>query len=238
VISSRKALIAIRDPLIADEVRRYLDRSTLQFAGIVDPRLKHVVAYWRNHLDVVITSAADLRWFPRSSAQRRTPPRTTGRLVVLLEPTELIDLQRYIPLIGGLVFRHRAPELMVGALELAAAGYCALPSDVQGTPSLDEARLQHLAKLSDLERRTLELLAEASATRAIARSLHVSYSHAKTLVRGVLTKLQLQNRTAGAVFAARSRSMSAVQEADIIRTLPMDASNDATGRGSLEPREG
>jgi DNA-binding CsgD family transcriptional regulator len=237
VTASRKALIAIRNPLIAGEVRDYLIHSSLQFVGIVDPRLKHVVAYWRDQLDAVITSAADLRWFPRWSPTDRPSPRMPGRLVVLLEPSELIELQRHTSVIGGLVFRRRAPELVVSALELAVAGYCALPSDLKGTPSLDEARLRHLEKLSELERRTLELLAEASATRTIARSLDVSYAHAKTLVRGVLMKLQLENRTAGAVFAARSRSMCDDRESRTMRTFTMDESNGESVHGPLEPRE-
>ena len=229
--SSGKALIAIRDPVVVKEVCTYLDRSSLQLAGVVDPRLQHRMIYWRGRVDVIITSASDLRWFPRGNPIARLPPSPPSRLVVLLQPTEVIDLQRHIRRIRGMVFYRDAPELVAGALELATAGYCVLPRDLTSAPSVDEARMQHLDRLSDVERRTLELLAEAAGTRAIARSLDVSDTRAKTLVRAVLTKLHLENRTAGAVFAARSRFMNVNRRSGAVRSAARHGSNGASGSG-------
>ncbi len=232
MIGSRRVLVAIRDPVVAKEVCTYVDHSSLQLVGVLDPSLRHRLMDWRGGVDVVVTSAADLHWFPRGNPIVRASRGMPSRLVVFLKPTEVIDLQRHVRRIGGIVFRRGPPELIARALELATTGYCVLPDQRTTAPSLDEVRMRHLSRLSDVERRTLELLADASQTRAIARALGVSYAQAKTLVRAVLIKLHLENRTAGAVFAARSRIMTIDGRSDAMRT-PRSGSNAKSGRDAI-----
>ncbi len=226
-------MVAIRDPAVAKEVCSCVDRSTLQLVGVLDPSLKHRMMHWRDRVDVIVTSPADLQWFSRGSPLVRASRCGPSKLVVFLNPTELIDLQRYIRRIGGIVFQHGPPELIARALELATAGYCILPDDLTGARSLDEVRMRQLSRLSEIERRTLELLAEASQTRAIARALDVSYTQAKTLVRAVLIKLRLENRTAGAVFAARSRIMNLNGCSDPVHARSGNRSSSTKGGGPV-----
>jgi DNA-binding NarL/FixJ family response regulator len=66
-------------------------------------------------------------------------------------------------------------------------------------PEEDEA----LARLTDQERRILELIAEGLTNRQIAERIHLAEKTVKNYVSNVLSKLGMERRTQAAVYAAR-----------------------------------
>lgn len=204
----KRTLIAARDPISVSEIRAYIERSNLQMVGVVDPGMANPFEHLRSLADVAIMTIADLRRFRRHNPPPVSPRSLAVRLVAILDLSEILDLQRDVDLVGGVIFRRPNTETVARSLELATMGYCVVPGDLLGDLSPDKLRLELLEDLSDEERRTLDLLGHATDNRAIARLLDVSEARAKTLVRSVLTKLRLRNRTAGAVFAARRLTMS------------------------------
>lgn len=67
-------------------------------------------------------------------------------------------------------------------------------------PSVEDERL---ARLSDQERRILDLIAEGCTNRQIGQRLHLAEKTVKNYVSNMLTKLGMERRTEAAVFAAR-----------------------------------
>jgi two-component system, NarL family, response regulator DevR len=70
---------------------------------------------------------------------------------------------------------------------------------VRRGPEQDE----RLARLTDQERKILELLAEGLTNRQIGERLHLAEKTVKNYVTGVLAKLGMARRTEAAVYAAR-----------------------------------
>jgi two-component system, NarL family, response regulator DevR len=70
---------------------------------------------------------------------------------------------------------------------------------VRKGPEQDE----RLARLTEQERRILELLAEGLTNRQIGERLHLAEKTVKNYVTGVLAKLGMARRTEAAVYAAR-----------------------------------
>jgi len=66
-------------------------------------------------------------------------------------------------------------------------------------PAEDES----LARLTDQERRILELIAEGLTNRQIAERIHLAEKTVKNYVSNVLSKLGMERRTQAAVYAAR-----------------------------------
>lgn len=67
-------------------------------------------------------------------------------------------------------------------------------------PSAEDERL---ARLTEQERRILDLIAEGCTNRQIGQRLHLAEKTVKNYVSNMLTKLGMERRTEAAVFAAR-----------------------------------
>ncbi|MCI4354642.1 MAG: response regulator transcription factor [Thermoplasmata archaeon] len=72
-------------------------------------------------------------------------------------------------------------------------------------PETDE----RLARLTDQERRILELIAEGLTNRQIAEQIHLAEKTVKNYVSNLLAKLGMERRTQAAVYAARLHDRSA-----------------------------
>ncbi|MGO9558419.1 MAG: response regulator [Acidimicrobiales bacterium] len=73
---------------------------------------------------------------------------------------------------------------------------------------------QRLARLSDQERKILDLLAEGLTNRQIAERLYLAEKTVKNYVSNLLTKLGMSRRTEAAAFAARISEREAGRRAD------------------------
>lgn len=107
---------------------------------------------------------------------------------------------------GYLLKQIRGTEL-VDAVRRVAAGESLLDPAItrrvlerlRAKPEEDE----RLARLSDQERRILDLIAEGRTNRQIAESIHLAEKTVKNYVSSMLTKLGMERRTEAAAYAAR-----------------------------------
>ena len=114
---------------------------------------------------------------------------------------------------GYLLKQVRGTDL-VDAVRRVAAGQSLLDPAVTArvlerlrTPSESDERL---ARLTDQERRILELIADGLTNRQIAERVHLAEKTVKNYVSNLLAKLGMERRTQAAVFAAGLRERSAV----------------------------
>jgi DNA-binding NarL/FixJ family response regulator len=105
---------------------------------------------------------------------------------------------------SGFLLKHTPPPEIVRAIRCAAAGdpivspgvlrkLMGYAADAGADPRRTRAR-EHLARLSDGERRTAELVAQGLTNSEISREMYVSVATVKAYVSRVLAKLELTNR--------------------------------------------
>jgi NarL family two-component system response regulator LiaR len=107
------------------------------------------------------------------------------------------------------VLKTASAERVIAAVRAAAAGTASLSPDLltQLTRALRRPPPPDpLAPLSPREREVLQLIARGHSNRQIARDLTIGEQTVKTHVRGILTKLGLQDRVQAAIFALRHQT--------------------------------
>jgi two-component system, NarL family, response regulator LiaR len=139
------------------------------------------------------------------AALRDAPVRPA--VVVLTSATDDQDLVRAMRAGATSYLLKTAPaEDVIAAVRDAAAGTASLSPELltrlthalQRPPPPDP-----LQPLSPREREVLALIARGRSNREIARDLEIGEQTVKTHVRGILTKLGLQDRVQAAIFALR-----------------------------------
>lgn len=108
---------------------------------------------------------------------------------------------------SGYVLKQIRGNELVRAVLRVADGESLLDPAVTGRvlrrlrePSEEDERL---ARLTEQERRILDLIAEGCTNRQIGQRLHLAEKTVKNYVSNMLTKLGMERRTEAAVFAAR-----------------------------------
>jgi two-component system, NarL family, response regulator DevR len=108
---------------------------------------------------------------------------------------------------SGYVLKQVRGNDLVAAIRQVAAGESLLdPAVAAGVSAQLREAPEHderLARLSDQERRVLELIAEGMTNRQIATELHLAEKTVKNYVSNLLMKLGMDRRTEAAVFMAR-----------------------------------
>lgn len=108
---------------------------------------------------------------------------------------------------GGYVLKQIKGSELVENVRKVAAGQSTLDPNLT-TKLLERLRRQNdedeeIARLTDQERRILELLAEGLTNRQIADRMILAEKTVKNYVSNLLAKLGMQRRTEAAVYAAR-----------------------------------
>lgn len=108
---------------------------------------------------------------------------------------------------AGYVLKQIRGNELVQAVKRVAAGESLLDPAVTGRvlrrlrePSPEDERL---ARLTEQERRILDLIAEGCTNRQIGQQLHLAEKTVKNYVSNMLTKLGMERRTEAAVFATK-----------------------------------
>lgn len=109
-----------------------------------------------------------------------------GYLLKQIRGTDLVDAVRRVSRGQSLL----DPSVTARVLERLRSG-----------PETDE----RLARLTDQERRILDLIAEGLTNRQIAERVHLAEKTVKNYVSNVLAKLGMERRTQAAVYAAQLR---------------------------------
>jgi len=157
--------------------------------------------------DIAIVDVPTLRALQRRMRRGRSGQRWPSPPVILvLQLDELQDALALLHLCHGIVFWESEIEKLASMIVVALDGYSAAPAALLPDLVTDRVRVGLIERLTPIELRALELLGSALSNRAIAERLEISEPVAKSLVRTVLTKLRLKNRTEAAVLVARWRS--------------------------------
>jgi two-component system, NarL family, response regulator DevR len=108
---------------------------------------------------------------------------------------------------GGYMLKHSAGTDLVEALCTVASGRSLLDPMVTAKVlhRLREGseREERLGKLTDQERKILELIGEGMTNRQIAEQIHLAEKTVKNYVSNMLAKLGMERRTQAAAYAAR-----------------------------------
>lgn len=211
-MSAPKALIAVAAPTIRDDVVRATQgRVELIATGtsfdFVSDRLDESI-------NLIIVDVASLRAIARHMRNERPPEAAPFPAIILvLMNGELQDALGFLHLCHGILFWSHDLDRLSGLIVITLEGYSGVPPRMLPDLITDRVRVGLIDKLAPIEQRTLHLLAAALSNRAIAHELGVADPVAKSLVRSVLTKLRLKNRTEAAVLAARWFSMQEAKPA-------------------------
>lgn len=119
-------------------------------------------------------------------------------------PESILDAGDVSAVVDAWLFIAGTPILVSETVTLARSGYTAIPGSLADLSELDKQRRAILAELSDCERDLLLAAAFGRTNREIAEQLETSEHYATYLLRRLLKRLKLRNRTEAAVFAARN----------------------------------
>jgi DNA-binding NarL/FixJ family response regulator len=137
---------------------------------------------------------------------RSRHPRTACLILTSFSDDEAL-FEAIVAGASGYVLKEIRGTDLVDAVRKVAAGQSLLDPAVtarvlerlRNGPEVDE----RIARLTDQERRVLELMTEGLTNRAIGEQLHLAEKTVKNYVTSVLSKMGMARRTEAAVYAAR-----------------------------------
>lgn len=155
-------------------------------------------------IDLVIVDVGMLRALARRLRRGGVRElRHEPAVILVLSDNELRDALGLLHLCRGILFWQHDLDKLGRLIVITLEGYSGVPPELLLDLISDRVRLSLIDTLAPVERQTLQLLGQALSNRAISRALGVAEPAAKSLVRTVLTKLRLKNRTEAAILAAR-----------------------------------
>lgn len=168
----------------------------------------------REEFDIALIDVAALRAFLRRMRRGRADPALSlPPIILVLQLAELQDALALLHLCQGIVFWDEEQVKLESMIVVALDGYSAAPASLLPDLVTDRVRIGLIERLTQIELQVLELLGVALSNKSIAERLEISEPVAKSLVRTVLTKLRLKNRTEAAVLVARWRSPAEIAPA-------------------------
>ena len=198
-----RVVVAESDPETGQSLRHALEDSGHVVTAVLNSEVECLDESIFATVEVAIIDLEIVLLMRRYHASFLDELAKTCAVVVSLETTRLFDaIFPRLP-ISGLLFRDSFRERCSDVVELARHGLCVVPADLVPAIATNRLRLEALACLPASEHKVLELLGRAKANKEIAEELTLPESMVKALVRSVLYKLRLRNRTEAAVFAAR-----------------------------------
>jgi DNA-binding NarL/FixJ family response regulator len=112
---------------------------------------------------------------------------------------------------AGYLLKDATPDEIATGVRSAAAGEASVSPRVAAalldqirTGALERPEGERLERLTERELEVVRLLGRGMSNAHIARELHITPATAKNHVASILEKLELDNRTEAAVYAARS----------------------------------
>ncbi len=195
-----RILFAVNDPGIEQSVRRGLEQSgDLQCRFVErlnDPSLHQTPApdalvIWYN----VLRRSSGVSPSELLQISRRMPVIVAMTRETLLEAAEVLDFA------DAWMFIDDDLDHLSCIVRMSQVGYCLVPHFIGPNFTPDHLRAPLVERLTTTERRVLRELGNGYSNSLIANRLGVTEATVKWLVRCVLSKLRLRNRTAAAVFA-------------------------------------
>ena len=153
--------------------------------------------------DIVIMSSALLSRYKSRENNKLLGLRKGRKLLIVIAEQSITKIVEAVQIADGVVCQephlHRLPMIIA----LMEEGYMSVPAHIASVMIERGLRRKILLSLTWPEQRILSLLGHGCTNIIIAATLEISEGRAKYLIRSLLKKLLLQNRTQAAVFAAR-----------------------------------
>ena len=161
------------------------------------------------HSRLAILSAKKVSEFLEKCPRRLHFIKERAWIIVVVEDTDAGRLLDAGQVADGIIFTSIEPTRLPTSLNLARLGYCAIPRNVMPLIQRGRLRWNLLPLLTPLEAKTLHLLGLGFTNRGMAIALDLDEPRTKYVIRRLLKKLHLQNRTQAAVFAVRDIFLAA-----------------------------
>lgn len=152
---------------------------------------------------IVIMNSAVLSRYKTRGANKLSNLRNGRKLLVVITEQTITKIIEALQVADGVVFHDSNMHNLPMIVALMDENHMSVPPDILSVMMERGLRRKILLSLSWSEQRTLSLLGRGCTNSAIAQTLDISEGRAKYLIRSLLKKLLLQNRTQAAVFAAR-----------------------------------
>jgi DNA-binding NarL/FixJ family response regulator len=198
-----RVLIAKHSSAGLPAILKKLDSQRAEVVGYRDtlPLIRH------DHddvgIDICLIDLRMLRRVLRKHPTDMTRIHRSGATVLILHSKHLPKARQFSQDINGFVIADQSLNFINDCLLLAQHRHSLVPTGIMASLTGDEARTALLATLSESERTVLFHLGSAQTNQSIARLMNIPEATAKGLVRIVLAKLNLMNRTEAAIFAVR-----------------------------------
>ncbi|HEY4134313.1 MAG TPA: LuxR C-terminal-related transcriptional regulator [Alphaproteobacteria bacterium] len=213
-------MIIIGDRRLENEIGRLLGMAG-EVSGLAPRRAKAGAASEPaaspadDPAEVIIMNSAALSRYSSRKANELRALKADRKLLVVINEQTVEKIVEAVQIADGVIFRHINLHRLPAIIALMKTDHLAIPAQL--TPMMIERNLRRemLRSLSPAEQRILRLLAHGCSNHIISATMHINVSRVKYLIRSLLKKLLLQNRTQAAVFAAREITLP-------VRAAPQD----------------
>lgn len=221
----RRVIIATRRSDLAWALHHEVTRQKgWSLVATVDPRALGGPMSAAQHADIVLIEAGDLIWLWHHKLAETRALLAGLRAVVVLSDRQMLDVVFRAEADCGLLLRAEYGDLPVDLLDLAIRGYMSVSPNMLRRLATDQLRLDIVGDLSREELAILSYVGATLSNRQIAAASGFAENRVKTLVRLVMRKLRLQNRTGVAVFANTNGLVTAAAEPALSRkSIPENA---------------
>jgi len=198
-----RVLIAKHSSAGLPAILKRLDSQRTEVVAYCDtlPLIKH------DHddvgIDICLIDLRMLRRVLRKHPTDMTRIHQSGVTVLILQGKHLPKARQFSQDINGFVVADQALNFINDSFLLAQHHHSLVPTGILASLTGDSATTALLATLTESERTVLFHLGNAQTNQGIARLMNIPEAAAKGLVRIVLAKLNLMNRTEAAIFAVR-----------------------------------
>lgn len=198
---ARRVLIVTRDKKLANSLEAALRMTDYIVGGVCSSAILNRRQAAMVGADMILLGAREL-----IAEARRA--RSIGRRLAASKPPVIV-LLREDQLLHGLSVMAPGQRLIVldedarnlrEAIELSLEGLVIIPDRILRHIRSDGIRIDTLGSLTEEERSVLSLVGDGASNSRIAQRLSMPVSRAKSVVRSVISKLGMPNRTAVAVF--------------------------------------
>jgi DNA-binding NarL/FixJ family response regulator len=198
-----RLLIAKHSAAGLPAIMKKLDSQTVEVVAYCDapPLIRHDNS--DVGFDVCLIDLRTLRRVHRKHPDEIARIQQSGIVVLLVHSKHLPKARAYSESIDGLAIVDHLLSHINESFLLAQHAHSLLPVGVLMALASETARIAALESLSEDERTVLHHLTNAQTNEAIAALMDIPQSIVKAMVRIVLAKLNLMNRTEAAIFAVR-----------------------------------
>jgi DNA-binding NarL/FixJ family response regulator len=198
-----RLLIAKHSAVGLPTIMKNLDSQTVEVVGYCDapPLIKHENS--DVGFDVCLVDLRILRRAHRKHPEEIARIKRSGAMVLIVRSENLPKARAFSESIDGFVIADHLLTHISDSFLLARHAHSLLPIGVLTALASQTAGIAALEALSESERTVLRHLANAHTNQAIAALMDIPKNAVKAMVRIVLAKLNLMNRTEAAIFAVR-----------------------------------